>query len=459
MTQYIDIEFRERITSAPLNKRFLDIFGPAVLSGYRLGLGSDDFSISLLKGSYSSSVAITPSGVRVEEDWDLLDVVQIQPNHLNAGNPRVDSIYLVYNFGTEGVPATYKVIPGIGGDDTPAANPNPNTHLLLGYVNVPPQGAAPIATDLTSVNLGINVLEVANSANFNGAATFKDEVVFEKAVRFLDGTEGAEDPNASFFEQLAYPITATAGQRSFTVPKPYVPNSNTLHVYKNWTIQPPSVYTEDSPTTFRFLDPLAGGEKIWFKWARNISLYTEEDHNHDELYYRKDEVNSRSMHYSEDFFAGELGRVIYHFFDTLDYIVLPPTTVDKAADVGEVTVEKTKDTIVVYNTGTYRGKFDLSYYLKNPYQYVPNDEDMGFFDITSTDLDETNNQWRTVLYKRKNGTLYLKTSLDNYDARGYYRRVKLEFYNTTGTAVINTKVYALDYNDKGMLYQRILIPE
>jgi hypothetical protein len=218
------------------------------------------------------------------------------------------------------------------------------------------------------------------------------------------------------------------------------------------------VYDENSSTTFRFLDPLKGGEKIWFEWARNISLYKPEDHNHDTLYYRKNEVNNRSLHYSTDFFAGPIGRVINHYFGTLDYIVLPPVTTDKAADVGEVTVQKQEDSIVVYNTGTYRGKFDISYYLKNSFQYTPNNEDIGMFDITSTDLDANNNNWKAVSYKRSDGTLYLKTTLENYDARGYYRRIKIDYYNTTGTTVIDTKRYALDYNDKGIIYQKTLIP-
>jgi hypothetical protein len=80
------------------------------------------------------------------------------------------------------------------------------------------------------------------------------------------------------------------------------------------------------------------------------------------------------------------------------------------------------------------------------------------FDITSTDLDASTNTWKTVLYKRSDGTIYLKTSLENFDARGYFRRMKLEFYNSSGTAVIDTKMYALDYNPTGLLYQRTLIP-
>jgi hypothetical protein len=459
LAQHIDIEFRERATSTPLNKRFRDITGPTVLSGFRLALGSVDFSISLVRGSFTSSIAITPSGARVEEDSDLLDILQIQPNDLNEGNPRVDSIYMVYQFGSEDSAATYTVIPGTGGSDIPASNPNPNTHLLLGYVYVPPLGAAPQVSDLESVEMGIHTLEVANSARFHGEATFEDEVVFESPVRFLNGTTGAEDPNSSFIERLSYPIIANPGQQEFKLPSAYTPKTNSLLVYKDWQIQPPSEYDENSPTTFKFHDHLNGGEKIWALWFRNISFYTPEEHDHDNLYYRKSEINNRSLHHVEDYFAGPNGRVINHYLGTTNYVVIPPVPTDKAADVGEISVEKRQNEIIVYNTGTYRGKFDLAFYLKQSYQYVPNNEDIGFFDIVSMDLDETTYTYRRVEYKRTNGTLYLVTTLENFDARGYYRRMRLDFYNTKGNEIIETRRYALDYDASGLLYSRILIPE
>lgn len=459
MTQHIDIEFKERATSSALNQRFRDITGPTILSGYRLALGSSQFSIHLLRGDHASSVAITPSGAKVTEDSDVLDAVTIEPNDLNEGNPRVDSIYLVYQYGTENAQAYYMVVPGVGGSSVPSPNPNPNTHLIIGYVHVPPLGAPLLDSHLESLNVGIHTLEVANSATFHGDATFKKPVVFEHEVTFLAGTDGAEDPNSSFSEQLVYPIIAEPGQQSFNVPIPYTPKKNTLFVYKDGEPQPPHTFDEDSPTTFKFHDPLLGGEEIYYRWFRNISLYTPDLHQHDELYYRKNEVNNRSLHHSEDYFAGQDGRVISHYLGTTNYVVVSVIPIDKAANLGEISVEKRANEIIVYNTGTYRGKFDISYYVKQAYQYTPNSEDVGLFDIVSEDTDDTTNTYRKVKYKRKDGTLYLETNLENFDARGYYRRVRLDFYNTSGTAVINTKYYALDYDAKGLLYSRILIPD
>jgi hypothetical protein len=458
MAQFIDIEFRERATSTSLNKRFRDITGPAVLAGFRLGIGSEDFSISLLKAPYISSVAITPSGARIEEDQDIPDAVMVQPNDLNAGSPRVDSIYLYYQFGTTGIPASYVVVPGVGGSNQPASNPNPQTYLLLGYVNVPPLGAAPRLTDLTSVQLGINSLEVANSSMFHGPATFEDTVVFNKPVIFNDGTTGVMDPNSSFFDQLPYPIIANPGQQTFTLPSSYSPNTATLEVFKDWVAQPPNEFLEDSATTFKFLDHLNGGEKIWARWSRNVALYTPAAHDHDDLYYRKNEINNRSLHYTEDYFAGMDGRIIYHYLGTTDYVVTSIVPTDKSSDVGDITIEKQADQIIVYNTGTYRGKFDISFYMKQSYQYTPNDEDLGFFNITSSNLDAVTMTWKHVDYKRSDGTVYITTDLDNFDARGYYRRLTITWYNSAGTDIIETKVYALDYNVNGLLYQRTLLP-
>lgn len=459
MTQTIDIGFRERATSTSLNQRFRDITGPAVLSGYRLALGSEDFSISLVRYPYSASVAIHPSGARVMEDQDVLDATMVQPNDLNTGSPRVDSIYLNYQFGVQDAVATYVVVPGTGGSNQPTPNPNSQNYLLLGYVNVPPLGAPPQVTDLTSVEIGFNTLEVANTATFHGAATFEEAVVFNKPVTFLDGTQGVLDPNTSFFDELPYPIVANPGDQTFTLSSTYEPNTNTIEVYKDWVIQPPTEYQQDSNTTIKFYDPMNGGEKIWMRWARNVALYTPEEHNHDDLYYRKNEINSMMPHFTNDFFAGMDGRTIYHYLGTTNYIVTPPVPTDKEADVGDISIEKTADTIIVYNTGTARSQFDLTWYMEQSYQYTPNDEDFGFYNVVCSNWDPNANTYIQVNYQRPvDNSLYLQTLLSNFDARGYYRRLTLNYYNSDGSAIVQSEVYALDYDSNGLIYQKTLLP-
>lgn len=460
MAQHVDFLFGEYAETTPLNHRFLDITGSTVLGGFRLHKGSDDFTINLIRGGYDQSIAITPSGAKIIEDEDLYDVVGVQPNQLNEGNPRVDSVYLIYQHGRKDATASYAVIPGTGGSDEPAPNPNPKTHLLLGYVDVPPMGAVLKQEHLRSVETGFAHLEVANYSIFKGGATFKDEVVFEQNVRFMGDTIGNEDPNSSFVEKLTYPIEAEPGQQEFTLPTPYTPKRNTLFIYKDGVLQEPHLYNENSPTTFRFHDPLDGGESIWFYWFRNISFYQHTDHDHDEYYYRKNEVNSRLFHYYQDYFGGEGGRTIKHFLgiDPEDYVVMMPVPLQKNADVGTITVEKTSTEIIVYNEGTYRGLFDLTYYVKQGHQYTPNDEDMGMVDVEATNRDDDTYTYQKVNYKRpRDGTLYLQTVLTHKDARGYYRRMRFDFYNSQGTNVIQTVTYALDYDDQGLIYYKTRI--
>ena len=457
MVQNIDIKFLERAESRALNERFRDITGPTVLAGYRLTLGSEPFSIGLVRGGHKSSIAVTPSGAKVEETADVPDAVTVEPNELNSGNPRKDSIYLVYNYGTPDAIASYTVVTGLGGTDVPADNPNPNTHLLIGYVNVPPGGAAPQVKDLVSMPHGINTLEVANAATFHGDALFKDKVVFEQPVEFLGGTTGAEDPNSSFIEQLPYSIIAEPGQRVFTLPSPYETHKNALMVFVDGVPQPPSVFDESSPTTFTFHDPLNGNEKVWARWYRNLALYSEEDHDHDEYYYRKNEINNRTPFPQSDYFAGMNGRVIPHYFNTLNYSVSPPIPVEKTDQVGDVSIQKNPNEVIVFNTGTYRGPFDMLIYLSPSHQYTPNDEDFGLFSVLATEFDPEANCYKQVDYKRADGTLYMRTLLETFDARGYYRRVRINFYNRAGTDIIKTSMYALDYDAKGLVTSKTLV--
>jgi len=459
MAQNIDIKFRERAESKALNERFRDISGPTILSGYRLALGSEEFSVGLVRAGHKSSIAITPSGAKVEETADVPDAITVEPNELNSGNPRMDSVYLVYTYGTEDAIASYTVVKGIGGTDTPADNPNPNTHLLLGYVKVPPGGAPPVAADLVSLPHGINTLEVANSSTFHGEALFKQRVVFDSPVEFRGGTTGAEDPNSSFIEQLTYPIIAEPGQQEFTLPSPYETHKNALFVFVDGVPQPPSNFHETSSTTFRFHDPLKGNEKVWAKWYRNLAFYTEEDHEHDEYYYRKNEVNNRMPFAQSDYFAGMNGRVIPHFFNTQNYTVTHPIPVEKTADVGQVSIQKNLNEIIVFNTGTYRGQFDLLIYLSHSHQYLPNDEEFGFFSVLASEFDPEANCYKQVDYKRSDGTDYVRTLLESFDSRGYYRRVRIQFFNRAGTNVIKTTMYALDYDEKGLVMSKTLITE
>ena len=446
MAQIIDIKYQEKAKSQPLNKRFMDITGPYVSTGFRLQKGGTDFSLNIVRGGYNSSVAVTPSGARVEETTDLFDRVSIRPNDLLSGSPRADSIFLKYVYGTQDAVAEYVVVEG---KDTPPPNPNVNTHLLIGHVYVFPNNQILRNADIISVPYGFSSLEIAGRSKFNGPAEFNDKVTFKAAVEFLGGTGGDGNADPSFVDYLPTPIIATAGQTTIVLPSTYTMNSKTLFVFKDGEAVPPSEFYEVDNKTFRFFEGLKEGAQIWAFWYRNLTIYTEGTHNHDDLYYRKYEIANRAVRYATDYFAGSTGRSIKHYLSTLNYHVISVIPVEKTNALGEVSVEKREDEIIVYNTGTYRGKFDISYIIKAPYDVSPTNEQYGDYSIESLSFDTANSVYTVTNYKRKDGTLYMKTTLLNINASGKYTRLRQDYYNTTGTSVIESKTWALTYDSIG----------
>lgn len=448
MAQIIDIKYQEKAQSKPLNKRFVDITGPSVLNGFRIQKGTTDFTIGFLRGGYNSSVAITPSGARVEETTDLLDRVTVNPNMAVSGSPRVDSVFLKYVYGTTTAEAEYVVVEG---GSVPPPNPNVNTHLLLGYVYVHPN-AQPIRNgDIISVPYGFNRLEVAGQSFFHGTAEFDGKVVFKGEVDFLGGGgSGGGTGSPSFVEHLPIPFVASSGQTEFTLPSPYTMGTQTLFVYVNGELAPPSTWQEVSNTKFRFYEPFKGGEKIGAFWYKSISLYTPASHNHDDLYYRKYEIAQRAVRYATDFFAGSNGRSISHFLGDLNYHVISVIPVEKTNNVGEISVEKRDMEIIVYNSGSYRGKFDLSYIVKAPYGDTTEvNSQSEIYTSDSTNYDSAGNVYGVVDHKRKNGTMAMKTTLTTPNAKGQYTRLRQDIYNTSGTQVLETKTWVLVYDESG----------
>jgi hypothetical protein len=227
MVQTVDIAYRAKATSSALNQRFRDITGNAVLRGFRLALGTvGGYSISLLKDQYVSSVAITPSGVRVEESTDLLNVLSVDPNPSTQNLPRVDSVYMVYEYGATNNIATYTVVKG---SDVPAANPNPETYLLLGYVYVRPYSVPLAATDLEPIPYGFSKMDVA------GPATFYDDVVFKGPVRFMDGTTGGSGGGGGTvgFTQMRNTVDIQAATASFDTGLTFDPDISAIFVFQD----------------------------------------------------------------------------------------------------------------------------------------------------------------------------------------------------------------------------------
>lgn len=458
MAQKVNIAYRDRAKSEVLNQRFKDIIGPAVLKGYRFALGTGNHTLSLVRNEHPSSIAFTPSGVKIEETTDLMDIVSLEPNVNTTGLPRVDSIYLVYKFGPESTGASYTVVKGT---DVAAENPNPYTHLLLGYVNVRPNSYPLQSSDLNPVPFGFAELTVAGDAKFNGSATFEEPVTFNGPVQFMDGTTGGGGGTvtgeSSTIQRLPSPIIAEPGQTTFTLPSAYSMGSNSLFVYKNGEQVSPDQFHEVDVETFRFHDPLIGGEEIWAYWFQGVSLFTQSEHEHDDLYYRKWEVENRMITSITDYFNGSIGRTVTHNLGHTNYSIISVIATDKTDNVGSISVNKLADTIIVYNSGTYRGRFEISYVLDTPFQYTPTNEELGFLNSEAKERDTETSIYKVVEHKRQNGTIYLKTTLSNRNSDNRYTRVKLEYYNTSGTMVVRTETFAITYDVYGQIISKIKV--
>lgn len=457
MAQKVDIGYRDKARSETLNQRFKDITGPSVARGFRLALGTNNFTVSLTKAEYTSSVAVTPSGVRIEETTDLIDIVSVEPNTETSGSPRIDSVYLVYQFGPNATGGKYVVVKG---GSVAAPNPNNTTHLLLGYVSVRPNNYPLQASDLKSVEYGFSNLKVAGVSDFFGKGTFHKEVTFKGPVTFMDGTSGGGGGSGSagtMIKRLSAPIISSAGQQDVTLPSAYSMNSNSLFVFLDGKQCDPTDYIESSTTTFRFHDPLEAKQEIWAFWFEGVNLFKPSDHNHDDLYYRKWEIADRSVRYLTDYFNGTSGRTLKHYLGHTNYVLLAVTPVEKTADVGVISAEKRDEEIIVYNSGSYKGKFDLTYMLKPDYVYTPTNEDMGFYNIAASQQDTAKNVYQVVDYKRKDGTIYMKSTLSTTNAAGQYTRLKNDYYNTTGTLVVKTVTWALNYDARGFATSKTIV--
>lgn len=367
MTQKVDMGYKDKVESSPVNTRLRDIVGGAcVLRGFRLQKGSAPFTVSLVRDNFVDSAAITPSGTRVTEDADLTNVLTINFN-ADPANVRIDSIYMVYSYGAQNATASYTVVEGVAGSGAAAPNPNLTTHTLLGYVTVPANNVDLTSGSCVSVPYGLAGLEVAGESKFHGDATFDKPVTFSSTVTFSDGTTGGgggtgSTGNASQMDRLSSPIMAAPGQKTFTLTSSYVPNTKTLFVFVDWVPQPPTMFAEDSTTTFSFYDGLKGGEKVWAFWIQDINLYTMVPHNHDDRYYTKQEIADRGPKFFSSTFNGTVGQVLTHSLGTTDYYIASVVPTTFTTDVGNISTAKDVNTITVYNTGSYRGTFDLVYF-------------------------------------------------------------------------------------------------
>ena len=442
MTQFIDIKYNDDVKSRPINERFLDITKSTVLKGFHILKGDGPFDLTLSRGHSKESAAITPSGAKVTETEDLDNVIQITPNDTEA--ERVDAIYLKYEYGRRDSVATYVTVSADKEENV--INPNPSTHLLLGWINVPPRKAPLNENSFRSVPKGIRIPNMVGDTVFDGNFIFKGDITIEGEINGSIGT----DIQGTFIEKMLSPIKVERKDQTFTTHKPYIMGSNSLFVYLNGELLLPNDVLEMSPTTFKITKDLEVGDTVWAFWFLKIQLIKNEDHDHDDRYYTKDEINNRMVIYLKGNFKGMSGDILEHNLNGLDYSVIGVTPVSKTTDVGYISVSKESERVVVYNSGSYRGPYDIGLILNNDSDVFPHG--IGNVYKVVADTPETaTSVYRSVKRYRKNMTLHSESVLTQKNAKGLYSNLEIKFYDFQGKDVVNRRNYRLVYDSKGTL--------
>lgn len=439
MVQNIDIKYQDEVRSKPINQRFLDITSPGIIKGYDLELGTNPFMISLTRGIYNESSAITPSGVKVSETENLIDVLQIRPN--DTTEYRQDAVFLKYVFGRYENVAEYVVVEGIG-TRTPI-NPNTGTHLLLGSVRVPPNRAAITQASLIQEKKGVRIPRLAGPSNFEGDMIINGNLT---VVGDLNSVIGG-DIQATFIEKMPNIINVERNQTTFRTHKPYIMMSNSLFVYVNSRLLHPDEVVEIDPQNFGIVSPLKEGDKVWAFWFLKMQFIKTEAHDHDDLYYRKHEIDRMTVKSFKGKFNGNTGTVVPHTLGTDNYSVVGVVATTKNSNLGIVSVVKQNDSVTVFNTGEYRGDFDISLKLDsdNPLENGIGD----VFKVAKSDYDTTLRQYKTTKRYRRDGSLHSETKLMNKGSNGYYSTLTLNLFAVDGTTIIQTRTWQITYSTNG----------
>lgn len=458
MTQRVDFQFGELLRSSETNQRFGDITGPGILHGFKLMKGTSSFSLTLSRNGFNESVAFTPTGAKVAENTDLIDVLTLEANTASSGLPRIDNVYLVYQPGTATAQANYVVVKGENNNVQPQ-NPNIRTHLLLGSVQVFPNNEPVAANMISTVSPGFAKLEVAGTAFFHGEAEFDKPVVFRQGVTFMDGTSGGGGGGSTastYYDVLPAPIITTEGQTDFTLPSSYSVGKNALFVYLDGSLVPRSKVIETSDTTFRLTHGSKDKQSLDAYWYKSLSTFTPQSHNHDADYYKKFEVANRLPKAITDYFNGTNGRSIVHNLGHQNYDVVSIIPLGKTFSIGSISVEKGDNDFKVYNQGAVGDKFVATYIVRNNLDYAPTPEHLGEYSVFSKDWNATAGVYTRLEYKRKDGTLYMSAMLSNPNAQNRFTTVTAEYYNSDSSKVIRKELWALAYDVDGRAISKVL---
>ena len=185
--------YKGSLSSSAFNKRFADILGGSVLSGFYFGLGTRPNAISLLMGRDASSLLVTEAGVRIEEINDVINAVEVEPNN-SADSVRTDAIYAVYEHGPGNTDVTYELLAG-DAEGNPPSEPDPVTHTLLGYIQVPTGGRELAIDAFFPVEKGLKLRDISNTPMFR-----KGLQSIENIVLTASPTKGNHVPNKAYLD-------------------------------------------------------------------------------------------------------------------------------------------------------------------------------------------------------------------------------------------------------------------
>jgi hypothetical protein len=71
-------------------------------------------------------------------------------------------------------------------------------------------------------------------------------------------------------------------------------------------------------------------------------------------------------------------------------------------------------------------------------------------------IKDVNGIYTVIDYKRADGTLYLKSTLSNPDPTANYQTDTWKFYDSTGSAVIQTITWAITYDSTNVVTSRVM---
>lgn len=71
-------------------------------------------------------------------------------------------------------------------------------------------------------------------------------------------------------------------------------------------------------------------------------------------------------------------------------------------------------------------------------------------------IPDANNIYTIMSYKRRDGSLYMKSTLSDPDASGNYLTMKWDFYDTDGTTLLYSQTWTLTYDAQGNVTSKVV---